>query len=364
MMARGIPQAPARAGQPMAGDLRKAKMSATLIESEVALHESGKRQGYLRVPHSSDRSAYGWIGVPITVVAGGEGPTVLLLAGVHGDEYEGQIALGRLASELDAADVQGRLIILNMANAPAAEAGRRVSPIDGGNLNRAFPGRLRGSPTEMIAHYIEHVLMPLADVMVDLHSGGESLFYPPTLLRGMGHDADEAARLRKLQDAFDLPYAWIFTSGGGPGSTAPTALGAANRNGVMGIMAELGGGGGVDREILRLAERGIRRVLHALGVLPGHVPDARRGTRELVSLGIVHARDAGVFEPLKEIAEPVAQGEPLALVHRVDAPWMAPEPVLSPHAGMVLCKRARGQVRRGDALFQIADDLAADRAGR
>ena len=72
--------------------------------------------------------------------------------------------------------------------------------------------------------------------------------------------------------AFDLPYAWIFT-GGGPKSTARTASGAANRKGVTGVMAELGGGGAVTRETVRLTERGLRRVLHVLGVLPGYEPD-------------------------------------------------------------------------------------------
>ena len=78
-----------------------------------------------------------------------------------------------------------------MVNAPAGEAGSRTSPIDNGNLNRLFPGNASGSPTEMIAHYIEEVLMPLADYSVDLHSGGSSLFYPPTLLRGQGHSVEE-----------------------------------------------------------------------------------------------------------------------------------------------------------------------------
>ena len=92
------------------------------------------------------------------------------------------------------------------------------------NLNRAFPGDPHGTPTEMIAHYIETVVMPIADVMVDLHSGGSSLVYPPTLLRGLGHSAGEAATLLQLQEAFDLPYAWVFTSGGGRNSTARTAI--------------------------------------------------------------------------------------------------------------------------------------------
>ncbi len=281
------------------------------------------------------------------------------MAGVHGDEYEGQIALTRLARELAPPDIRGQIVILTMANFPAAEAGLRNSPIDQGNLNRAFPGDARGGPTEMIAHYIEHVLMPMCDYMVDLHSGGTSLCYPPTLLRGMGHNAKQAERLKRLQAAFDLPYAWVFAGGSGPGSTTRTALGAANRNGVTGIMAELGGGGTVNREILGLTERGLRRVLHALGMLPGHAPDATRGTRELHVRGSVYAHKAGLFEPFKDIAEEVAEGEVVGLIHHPETPWLPPEPVRSPYSGIVLCKRALGQVRCGDAVFQIAADVEA-----
>lgn len=51
------------------------------ITLEIDLAEEGKPSGYLRVPHSSHRSAYGWLPVPITVIRNGQGPTVLMLAG-------------------------------------------------------------------------------------------------------------------------------------------------------------------------------------------------------------------------------------------------------------------------------------------
>lgn len=331
-------------------------MTSSPITSEVDYDAQGKQTGYLRVPHSTHRSAYGWIGVPICVIANGDGPTLLCLAGVHGDEYEGQIALGNLVRDLEPGEIRGRLIIVTTANAPAAEAGRRVSPIDDGNLNRLFPGDPQGTPTEVIAHYIEHVLLPKADVMVDLHSGGSSLVYPATLLRGMGHDAAEAERLQGLQAAMDLPFAWVFTGGGGPNSTARTALGAANRNGVTGIMAELGGAGAVDPEILGLTERGLRRVLHHLGMLPGYEPDERRGTRALHACGSVFTHDAGIYEPFTDIADSVLEGDTLGRVHRPDVPWSRPIEIVSPYSGIVLAKRALGPVSRGDAVVQIAQD--------
>lgn len=331
-------------------------MTGTLITSEMDFDCAGKQAGYLRVPHSTHRSAYGWIPVPITVIRNGDGPTLVISAGVHGDEYEGQIAVANLARELDVADIRGRLILLPMVNFPAAEAGCRVSPLDDGNLNRLYPGNPKGTPSEMIAHYHEEVILPLADYAVDLHSGGSSLIYPPTLSRGPAHSPEEDAGLATLSQAFDLPYAWVFTGGGGRGSTARTAMGAANRKGVINVMAELGGAGCVTPEVLRQTERGLRRILHALGMLPDHTPDAARGTRALHALGSVYANEAGVFEPLKTIGDDVAEGETVALINHPDTPGQAPDAVTSPYGGLVLAMRAMAQVRRGDALFQIAAD--------
>jgi predicted deacylase len=331
-------------------------MSNSLITCEVDLEIDGKQSGYLRVPHSTHSSAYGWIPVPITVIGNAEGPTVLMLAGVHGDEYEGQIALDRLARDLDPPDLRGRLIILAAANAPAAEAGLRTSPIDEGNLNRAFPGDARGTPTQMIAHYIEDVLLPRCDYLIDLHSGGTSLYYPPTLLRGTGHTPEEACKLMLLEEAFDLPYAWEFTSGGGPNSTARTAMGAANRNSVVSVMAELGGAGAVSKDILALTERGLRRILNSLGALPDYQPDPARGTRVVHAQGSIYAYEQGLFEPFKDIGDAVQVDETVGLVHAVGVPTREPAPIRSPYAGMVLCKRPLGRVGCGDAIFQIARD--------
>ena len=208
----------------------------------------------------------------------------------------------------------------------------------------------------MIAHYIETELLPHCDYMIDLHSGGSSLFYPPTLLRGTGHSKEETQALERLQEAFDLPYAWIFTSGGGRHSTARTAMGAANRNGVVSVMAELGGGAVVTPEILALTDRGLRRILHSLDMLPGYQPDPPHGTRDVHASGSIYARDAGLFEPLKDIGDEVAKDEQVGRIQYPEQPWRTPLPVQSPYSGFVLCKRALAQVEIGDAVYQIAND--------
>src|SRR3954451_24425393 len=161
------------------------------LSPEIDLDGDGKQTGFLRLPHSVHRSAYGWVPIPIARISNGDGPRILLMAGNHGDEYEGQVALGRLIRELEPAEVRGHIIILPSANFPAAMAGTRTSPLDAGNLNRSFPGDPTGGPTAQIAYYIESELLPRCDFVLDIHSGGSSLTYLPSTL-GRRPDTPEA----------------------------------------------------------------------------------------------------------------------------------------------------------------------------
>ena len=106
----------------------------------------------------------------------GSGPTVLFTGGVHGDEYEGQIAVSRLARRhCDPAPIKGRVIMLPAVNVPAVLNDTRLSPVDHRDMNRCFPGNPRGTFSEMLAHFIDTVLLPLVDVSVDLHTAGHSM---------------------------------------------------------------------------------------------------------------------------------------------------------------------------------------------
>ena len=71
------------------------------ILTNIAYEEEGKQTGYLRLPHSVHRSAYGWLPFPVACIRNGEGPTVLLLSGRHVDEYECQVTLYKLFHQLE-----------------------------------------------------------------------------------------------------------------------------------------------------------------------------------------------------------------------------------------------------------------------
>lgn len=326
------------------------------LSADIDLEADGKATGFVRVPHSVHRSAYGWIPIPIVRIGNGAGPRVLMQAGNHGDEWEGQIALGNLLRSLEPADIKGRLVILPSANFPAAMAGTRTSPIDNGNLNRSFPGNPEGTITEQIAHFIEHVLMPRFDYAFDFHSGGSSLAYIPSALAARHGDAARLARSIELLKAFGAPVSYLAAAPQGGGRTFTSA---AHRQGVVSMGTELGGGGLVTPASLRIAEDGMRRVLAHVGLLQGKVP-APTQTR-LTELGgddyYVYASDGGLFEPLVDLGDEIQQGQPAARIHFHDTPWRAPVTLAFKRAGLVLCKRVPARCERGDCLFHLATDV-------
>ena len=329
----------------------------TMIFTDIDYARQGKQVDWLNLPHSVTRSAYGSISIPIAVVRNGEGPTVFLMAGNHGDEYEGQIVLAKLIRELEPAHVRGRVVILPAANLPAAMDGARVSPIDQGNLNRAFPGDPHGTPTFAIAHYIDSILYPMADYHHDLHSGGSSLKYVPFCSMRQSGDAALDARSMAALQAFDAPLSMVWAYN--PENRLAGA--AAARRGLVSLGGEFGGGGDVNRDSLAMLDRGVRNFLQFSGVMADADPlPPPRGTR-LVEVNsrdhYVYATESGLLEPLVDLGAEVRQGDLAGQIHFVDNPARPPVPCHFRRAGMVVCQRHFGRVQRGDCVAHLATDV-------
>lgn len=332
------------------------QVAPSRVWATIDLDRDGKEDGYLRLPHSVDGSAYGTIPVPIVRIRNGEGPTALLVAGSHGDEYEGQVALSRLARLIEPRDLRGCILLLPHLNLPAARAGRRLSPLDEGNLNRLFPGDAVGSPTAMLAHYVASVLLPLASVVLDLHSGGRSLDYLAcSLIRATGR-ADHDAKLKALAGAFGAPICSISDGSGGGGGTTLSA--AAQALGIPAVTTELGGGGGLSRHGIRLAEEGTLRLLHHVGILREE-PSFATGPIRFMKVpdrdAYVYAAMDGIFEPVIDVGATVASHTTAGFLHPL--PGADPVPVRISRAGLVGCRRAIALTKAGDCLFKILTDL-------
>lgn len=327
----------------------------TMIFTDVDYDAEGKQVGWLHLPHSVTRSAYGTITIPIAVIRNGDGPTVFLMAGNHGDEYEGPIALCKLIRTLEPKDIKGRVIIMPAANLPAAMAGTRVSPIDEGNLNRAFPGNAEGTATYAIAHYIDTVLFPMADFHHDLHAGGTSLEYVPFCSMRVSNDPDLDARAMAALKAFGAPLGLIWAYSPDQRLSSVAAL----RRKLVALGGEFGGAGKVSISGVATVERGIRNLLAHAGVTKPVEAPPPEPTRLMEVRGrdyYVYAPEPGLFEPFVELGAWVEKGQPCGQVHFVDNP--AREPVLCHFktAGMVICKRHLGRVERGDCVAHLATE--------
>ena len=327
------------------------------LSADIDLSAEGKATGFVRVPHSVHRSAYGWIPIPIVCIKNGDGPDVLMVAGTHGDEWEGQIALGQLIRSLEPKDIKGRLVILPSANFPAAMAGLRTSPIDEGNLNRLYPGDAEGTITQQIAYWIEHALLPGFDYAFDFHSGGSSLAYIPSALAARPDDPPTLAKIVGMLKAFGAPVSYIAAAPQGGGRTFTSA---AHRQGVLSMGTELGGGGLVTPVSIKVAQDGMRRLLAHIGLYHGPLPAPT--TTRLTEIGgddyYVYASDSGLFEPLVDLGAEVTVGQPACRIHFHHTPWREPETLPFKRAGLVLCKRVPARCERGDCLFHLATDIA------
>jgi len=326
-------------------------MTASPIRPTIPLDQDGVHHGFLRLPHSRDDSAWGAVMIPIAVIRNGAGPTALLTGANHGDEYEGPIALQALAHEIDPAQVRGRVIVVPFMNLPAFRAGTRVSPIDKVNLNRAFPGRADGTVTQKIAQYFNDVLVPMADVVLDFHSGGKTLDFVPFACAHRLDDPVQEAACRAAARAFGAPYTLTLREIDSVGMY-DTAVEA---QGKVFVTTELGGGGTATARSARIARAGVANLLAHAGILTG---PARPGDSVMLDMpddDCFHiALGDGLVEPLVDLGEAVASGAPLARVWPADRTGAPPRLYHARRDGILVGRHFPGLIQTGDCLAVLA----------
>jgi len=322
------------------------------ITPTIPLDAPGKHHGFLRLPYSRNDSAWGSVMIPLTVIRGGDGPTALLTGGNHGDEYEGPVALQQLAWELAPQDVTGRVIIAPYLNYPAFRAGTRVSPIDQVNMNRCFPGRPDGTVTQKIAHYFDSVLVPLADIVLDYHSGGRTLDFLPYAAAHYLDDADQQAACVAAMQAFGAPWSMMMREIDAVGMFDT----AVESQGKVFVTTELGGGGTVTAASARIAVRGARNVLRHAGILSGKVEGAGHSRMlDMPGDDCFHfAACEGLLHPLADLCDEMAQGQVIAQIWPADRTGLAPVQVRANRAGILAARHFPGLVQMGDCLAVIA----------
>lgn len=326
------------------------------VTCSVDFTSDGKRSGHLAIPQSTNSAGWAKYFVPILVIKNGSGPTAVLSGGNHGDEYEGPVTLMNLFRELTEEDICGRIIIIPMLNHPAVAAGTRLSPIDDVNMNRAFPGRSTDSITGMIAHFVATEVLPLADLVVDIHSGGSSMHMLPSVNMHRMEDADQMEKMLNAGRRWGAPYVFLYRDVAGSGLLPSYAesLGKVTLGTEMGSKAQYG----VD--MLRHTSR-VRNVLHHAEILRETPPDPGDANPIVVAADneedYIMAQTSGIFEPFIELADQVAAGQQIGQIHSLEHPDRPTEPVIAQSDGILFARRSIPLSRQGECLAVLTREV-------
>ncbi len=331
-----------------------------MIITTIDFEASGKQQDFLRVPYSHNLGGWANVMIPITTIANGEGPTVLILGGNHGDEYQGQIAAMKLARELTPDSVTGRVILIPSLNFPAARTATRLSPLDGMNMNRAFPGEEEGCVTSQIAHYLTTVLFPLSDVVIDIHSGGRSMEFVPCAHMHLVEDLDQRKKMLAAMLAWNTDFAFLYADIAGTGLLPVEA----ENQGKLVVTTELGGGEAIPACVHRIAQNGLRNVLIHVGAIQGE-EQTRESlgkpptilTQALNREDYILAPESGVFEIAVDLGTLVQQGETVGAIHHLERPDREPEKIVAQSTGYLVTMRAPCLTQQGDCVAVIAQEV-------
>lgn len=280
------------------------------------------------------------------------GKTILVLGGVHGDEYEGPMAIHQVFAGLRPSEMAGNFIGVPICNPLAFAAKQRATPRDGRDLARCFPGTARGTITERIAHRLHHEFIARADFLIDLHSSG-SQWVMPTL---SGYTLGTPALVRLQHQAclrFGAPVIWASPNAAG------RTLSSARQLGIPGIYTETAGRNGCRGADVDLYAQGVRNVMAWLRILPPsrarRVSPPQLVIRENVGYGnldtSVKAQHHGLFVARREILSRVKRGDLIGEMFSPEGGRL--ETFRASRDGHLFLVRHASPVRKGDLVFQV-----------
>lgn len=271
-----------------------------------------KEQMYIAIPGVDE-------GIPLQLIRGDEpGPVLLILAAIHGDEYEGIQTIIELGRMLRPEHIRGTLLMVSIANPYAYRAADRLTPEDGRNLAREFPGHMEGTVTERLAWAIGGCLIEQADFLLDLHSGG-TYYEVPELVGYYDNDSDGTGRRSKAAaEAFGMEIIW------GHAEVAPgRTVSHATEHGIPWLYTEASGGRRIKRAEQLHFRLGALRLMDHLGMLlqPAQwISDEKpqilyRLTGNGNFDSSITAEREGFFIPSVSLMQEVRQGEQIGVLY-------------------------------------------------
>jgi predicted deacylase len=306
---------------------------------------------------------WGYSLLPLTVINGKRGPNangVLCFGGTHGNEYEGQVCMKRLCTDLDPGQMAGRVVLIPQLSESACAANSRTSPLDGVNMNRAFPGNPRGTVSSRIANFVKTHIFPLGRVVIDIHAGGMEGAFPICASFHPIPDPAQRAEIATVSKLFDTGFALIYSSDMASGLLTDEA----EAEGKVTLGGEFGAGASTDWRGVRHAYEGTRNVLRHYGLLDGEIvkirPQGSPPTRLIRADKLdayVPAPRYGVWEPVVQPGDAVDRGQLLGRLHDFSDHSSPALDILAPRAGFVAMLHLGARPLKGQTLFVVAENV-------
>ena len=275
------------------------------------------------------------------------GKTLAVTAGVHGCEYNGILALRRLAESLDCDKLCGQLILLPLVNAGGFYAGvKQLNPADGKNLNREFPGCENGTETQRIAWMIEQTIYPEADFLLDIHGGDWNEELTPLVFFPCGAGEKIQRETRKAAKVLAVSLRVSSTSTNGLYSLAA-------QRGIPALLLERGGNGRWTEAEVKADCEDVLRLMQHLGMIEH--PFAAAAQTEIGKAVYEEAMGAGCWFPAVRAGQKIAENTLLGRWESTDG--SESHKLYAKYAGIVLYETTALGVDQGDPLIAYGTEL-------
>ncbi len=268
------------------------------------------------------------------------GPTLLLVACIHGDEINGVEIIRRIIANKTIIPDAGTVIAIPVVNIYAFIHSSRAYPV-GKDLNRSFPGNNHGSLSSRMAYVIMQKIVPLIDYGIDFHTGGASKANFPHLRT----DFSDPKNL-ELANAFSPQ---IIVNSKAPDKTFRKAAGNCGKK-----MLTFEGGESLRFDEFSIQEgiAGIARLMNYLGMRHSTIPD--NFPHVLSKNYWTRARYSGLFRSSIQLGQKIKKNQVLG---SITDPFGNEEINVKAAAnGYVIGINHECVINKGDALIHVGVD--------
>jgi predicted deacylase len=282
------------------------------------------------------------IDTPIYVYRSREpGPTLALMAGMHGDEINGMEIVRRILEQGYNKVSRGTVICMPIINVYGFLNYSREVP-DGKDINRSFPGTKGGSLAARVAWHVTHDVLPNIDIGVDFHTGGAMRANYPQVRCVMKEEINV-----ELAEAFHAPF--TLDAPFRPHSLRLTAA----KKGKHIIVYEGGESLRLDNDAIDEGVNGTLRLMKHLKMID-KAPQPRVENKIIWSSSWVRSRNAGLFQAAISCGDLIQKDQTVGTL--TDPFGEFKERIKSPSMGYVVGLNNNPVVNAGDALVHIGVD--------